>query len=149
MLIILCISLNISCTKCSTWLRIVFYCTVCYIRYRPHATSHLQANTCEYMRKMGEPLHNTPSVCAHQSLCAIEFVCALVHRVVKNLLKHHKSFTMAILYEGPTTINLVNVIRNHSGLWQESWPNSSSDSYLPNKNCDEILRVGTKIYRNK
>ena len=56
---------------------------------------------------------------------------------------------MAILYEGPTTINLVNVIRNHSGLLQESWPDSSSNSYLPNKDYDEILRVGTKIYRNK
>ena len=29
---------------------------------------------------------------------------------------------------------------------QESWPDSSSDSYLPNKDCDEILRAGTKIY---
>ena len=56
---------------------------------------------------------------------------------------------MAILYEGPTTINLVNMIRNHSGLLQESWPDSSSNSYLPNKDYDEILRVGTKIYRNK
>ena len=56
---------------------------------------------------------------------------------------------MAILYEGPTTINLVDVIRNHSGLLQESWPDSSSDFYLPNKDCDEILQAGTKIYRNK
>ena len=56
---------------------------------------------------------------------------------------------MAILYEGPTTINLIDVIRNHSGLYQESWPDSSSDSYLPNKDCDEILQAGTKIYRNK
>ena len=79
----------------------------------------------------------------------LSFVCALVHRVVKNLLEHYKSFTMAILYEGPTTINLVDAIRNHSGLLQESWLNSSSDSYLPNKDCDEILQVGTKIYRNK
>ena len=45
---------------------------------------------------------------------------ALARRVVKNLLKHHESFTMAILYKGPTTISLVNVIRNHSGLLQES-----------------------------
>ena len=56
---------------------------------------------------------------------------------------------MAILYEGPATISLVDVIRNHSGLLQESWPDSSSDSYLPNKDCDEDLRVDTKIYRNK
>ena len=56
---------------------------------------------------------------------------------------------MAILYEGPATINLVDVIRNHSGLLQESWPDSSSDSYLPNKDCDKVLRVGTKTYRNK
>ena len=65
---------------------------------------------------------------------------------VKNLLKHHKSFTMAILYKGPATINLVNVIRNHSGLLQESWPDSSSDFYLLNKDCDDILWAGTKIY---
>ena len=56
---------------------------------------------------------------------------------------------MAILYEGPAIINLVDVIRNHSGLLQESWPDSSSYSYLPNKECDEILQAGTKIYRNK
>ena len=79
----------------------------------------------------------------------LSFTCTLVHRVVKNLLEHHKSCTMAILYEGPTTINLVDVIRNHSVLLQESLPDSSSDSYLPNKDCDEILWVGTKIYRNK
>ena len=54
-----------------------------------------------------------------------------------------KSFTMAILYKGPATINLVDVIRNHTGLLQESWPDSSS------KDCDEISWVGTKIYRNK
>ena len=53
---------------------------------------------------------------------------------------------MAILYEGPATINLVNVIWNHSGLLQSD---SSSDSYLLNKDCDEILRAGTKVYRNK
>ena len=76
----------------------------------------------------------------------LNFVHALARRVVKNLLEHHKSFTMAILYEGPATINLVDVIRNHSELLQ---PDSSSDSYLPNKNCDEILWAGTKIYRNK
>ena len=56
---------------------------------------------------------------------------------------------MVILYEGPATINLVDVIRNHSGLLPKSWPDSSSDSYLPNKDCDEILQAGTKIYRNK
>ena len=76
----------------------------------------------------------------------LSFGRALAHRVVKNLLEHHKSFTMTILCEGPTTINLIDVIRNHSGLLQESWPDSSSDSYLPDKECDEILRVGTKIY---
>ena len=53
---------------------------------------------------------------------------------------------MAILYEGPATISLVDVIRNHSGLLQESWPDSSNDSFLPNKDCDEILRVDTIIY---
>ena len=56
---------------------------------------------------------------------------------------------MAILYKGPATINLVDMIRNHSGLLQESWPDSCSDSYLPNKDRDEILGAGTKIYRNK
>ena len=55
------------------------------------------------------------------------------------LLEH---FTMAILYEGPATINLFNVIRNHLGLQQESWPDSSSNSYLPSKDCNEILRAG-------
>ena len=79
----------------------------------------------------------------------LSFARALAHKVVKNLLEHHKSFTMTILYKGLTTINLVDVIRNHSGLLQESWPDSSSDSYLPNKDCDESLRAGTKIYRNK
>ena len=79
----------------------------------------------------------------------LSFARAPACRVVKNLLKHHKSFTMAILYEGPTTINLIYVIRNHSGLLQESWPDSFSDSYLPNKDCDEILQAGTKIFKNK
>ena len=79
----------------------------------------------------------------------LSLVCALTCRVVKNLLEHHKSFTMAILCEEPATINLVDVIRNHSGLLQESWPDSSSDSFLPNKECDKSLQVGTKIYRNK
>ena len=46
----------------------------------------------------------------------LSFARALVRRVVKNLLEHHKSFTMAILYEGPAAINLVGVIRNHSGF---------------------------------
>ena len=79
----------------------------------------------------------------------LSFARVLARRVVKNLLEHHKSFTMAILYEGPATINLVNMMKNHSGLLQESWPDSSSDSYLPNKDCDESLQAGTKIYRNK
>ena len=79
----------------------------------------------------------------------LNFARALACRVVKNLLKHHKSFTMAILYEGPTTINLIDVIRNHSGLEQESLSDSSSDSYLPNKDCDKSLWADTKIYRNK
>ena len=69
-------------------------------------------------------------------------------RLVKNLLEHQKSCNMAILYEGHATINLVDLIRNHSGLLQESWPDSSSNSFLPNKDCDEILWAGTKIYRN-
>ena len=76
----------------------------------------------------------------------LSFAHALARRVVKNLLEHHK---MTILYEGPATINLIDVIRNHSGLLQESWPASSSNSYLPNKDRDEILWVHTKIYRNK
>ena len=76
----------------------------------------------------------------------LSFACALACRVVKNLLEHHKSFTMAILYEGPATINVIDVIRNHSELLQ---PDSSSDSYILNKDCDEILWAGTKIYRNK
>ena len=79
----------------------------------------------------------------------LSFERALARRVVKNLLEHHKIFTMAILYKRPATINLIDVIRNHSGLLQESWPDSPSDSYLPNKGCDEILRAGTKFYRNK
>ena len=79
----------------------------------------------------------------------LSFARALARRVVKNLLEHHKSITMAILYEGPATITLIDVIRNHSGLLQESWPDSSSNSYLPNKDCDDILWAGTKIYRNK
>ena len=73
----------------------------------------------------------------------LSFVHALACRVAKNLLKHHKKFTMAILYKGPAIINLVDVIRNHTRLLQESWPDSSR------KDCDEISRVGTKIYRNK
>ena len=79
----------------------------------------------------------------------LSFACALVHRVVKNLLEHYKRFYRGHLYEGLTTINLVNMIRNHSGTLQESWPDSSSDSYLSNKDCDEILLAGTKIYRNQ
>ena len=79
----------------------------------------------------------------------LSFACALARTVVKNLLEHHKSFYHGHPYEGPATIKLVDVIRNHSGLLQQSWPDSSSDSYLPNKYCDEILQVGTKIYWNK
>ena len=79
----------------------------------------------------------------------LSFARALARRVVKNLLEHHKSFTIAILCERPATINLIDMIRNHSGLLQESLSDSSSDSYLPNKDCDENLREGTKIYRNK
>ena len=67
----------------------------------------------------------------------LNFVRALACRVVKNLLDHHRSFTIAILCEGPATISLVDIIRNHSGLLKESWPDSSSDSFLPNKDCDE------------
>ena len=70
-------------------------------------------------------------------------LCVGLQRI---LLEH---FTMAILYEEPATINLIDVIRNHTGLSQESWPDFSSNSYLPNKDCDEIFRVGTKIFRNK
>ena len=98
---------------------------------------------------MGEPVHDISSACFTRACVLLSFTRALIHRVVKNLLEHHKSFTMAILCNGPATVNLVDVIRNHSGLLQESWPDSSSDSYLPNKDCDEILRVGAKIYRNK
>ena len=59
----------------------------------------------------------------------LSFACALARTIIKNLLEHHKSFTMAILYEGPATINLVNMIRNHSELLQEYWHDSSSDSF--------------------
>ena len=44
----------------------------------------------------------------------LSFSHALARRVVKNLLKHHEKFTMAILYEEPATIILVDVILNHS-----------------------------------
>ena len=77
----------------------------------------------------------------------LSFACALARTIIKNLLEHHKSFTMAILYEGPATINLVNMIRNHSELLQEYWHDSSSDSFL--SDCYEILWADTKIYRNK
>ena len=60
----------------------------------------------------------------------LSFKHTLTLRIVKNLLKHHEEFTMAILYEEPTTIILVDVILNHSGLLQESWPDSSSDTYI-------------------
>ena len=59
----------------------------------------------------------------------LSFACALTRKVVKNLLKHHKKFYHGhpmYLYEQPATINFVNVIRNHSGLLQESWPDSST-----------------------
>ena len=56
---------------------------------------------------------------------------------------------MPILYKGPATINLDDVTRNHSRLLQESWSDSSSNSYLPNKDCGEVLRASTKIYMNK
>ena len=79
----------------------------------------------------------------------LSFTHALACRVVKNLLKHHESFTIAILYKEPTTINLVDGIRNHSEQLQESWPDSSSNTYLPNNDCHEILQMGTKIYSNK
>ena len=99
---------------------------------------------------MGEPSQDTTSTCAHQSLVLLNFAHALSCRVVKNLLEHHKKFYHGFpIYEDPATISLVNMIRNHSGILQESWPDSFSDSYLPNKDCDEILQVGAKIYRNK
>ena len=73
--------------------------------------------------------------------------CVLLSFTCERIMLKH--FKMAILYEGPTTINLVDVIRNHTGLLQESWPDYSNDSNLPNKDFDEILWVNTKIYRNK
>ena len=63
----------------------------------------------------------------------LSFVHALARRVVKNYVKHHEKFTMAIVYEEPATINQVDVIWNHSGLLQESWPDSSSDTYVLTK----------------
>ena len=95
--------------------------------------SHSQETTCEYSPKMGEPSKDTVSACAHQSLCATEFCHALAYRVVKNLLEHHESFTMAILYEGPATINLVDVSGRRKLI----------------RIAIESLRAGTKIYRNK
>ena len=65
------------------------------------------------------------------------------HVELQGILLEH--FTMAILYEGPTPINLIDMIRNHSGLLQESWPDSSSDSYLPNKDGDEIYGQALKF----
>ena len=44
-----------------------------YVWYWPHATSHSHVSTGKYARKMGEALHDTARVCAHQSLCATEF----------------------------------------------------------------------------
>ena len=114
--------------------------------YKRHTRRQAPASTCAKWVSHRKTL----LACVLTRTCVLlSFACALMCRVVRNLFEHHKCFTMAILYKGPATINLVNVIRNHSGLLQESWPDSSSDSYLPNKDCDEILRVGTKIYRNK
>ena len=80
----------------------------------------------------------------------LSFVHALAHRVVKNFLKHHEKFTMAILCKEPATIILVNMVWNHSGLLQESWPDSSSDTYVfTKKGLWWDLQTGTKIYRNK
>ena len=119
-----------------------------------YGTGHMQRCSCKRA-----PASTHPKWVSHRvtllarvltrACVLLSFMCALVRRVVKNLLKHHKSFTMAVLCEGPATINLVNMIRNHSGLLQESWPDSSNDFYLPNKDFDEILWAGTKIYRNK
>ena len=120
-----------------------------YIRYQPHATNTCrQAPASTRLKRVSHPKTLLARVLT-RACVLLSFTHALACRVVKNLLEHHKSFTMAILYEGPTTINLIDMIGNHSGLLQESWPDSSSNSYLPNKDCDEILRAGTKINRNK
>ena len=119
-----------------------------------YGTGHMQYRT----RRLTPASMHTKWVSHRMTLLAclltracvlLSFTRALARRVIKNLLKHHKSFTMAILCKGPATINLVDMITNHSRLLQESWPDSSSDSYLPNKDCNEILQASTKIYRNK
>ena len=125
-----------------------------YLLVTTYGTGHMQRHT-HRQAPAGTHLkwvshHMTLLMRVLTRVCVLlSFVCALARRVVKNLLKHHKSFTMAILYKGPASINLVDMIRNHSGLLQESWPDSSNDSYLPNKDCGKTLWAGTKIYRNK
>ena len=80
------------------------------LRYWLLAASHSLVSTCEYSPKMDELSHNTASACVLNRDCVLlSFACALVHKIVKNLLEHHKRFTMAILYKEPATINLVDI----------------------------------------
>ena len=131
----------------------VIFCTP-FISQYTYGISHMQRRTCWWApasTHLKWVSHRT-TLLAHvltRACVLLSFMRALACRVLKNLLKHHKSFTIAILCERHATINLVDMIRNHSGLLQESWPDSSSNSYLPNMDCDESLWAGTKIYRNK
>ena len=97
-----------------------------YLLVTTYGTGHMQRHTRRQApastRLKWVSHHMTLLVRVLTRVCVLlSFVCALAHRVVKNLLEHHKSFTMAILYKGPASINLVDMIRNHSGLLQESW----------------------------
>ena len=81
-----------------------------------YGTSHIQCCTHRQVpasaRLKWVSYRKTLLVCVLTRACVLlSFVCALVRRVLKNLLEHHKSFTMAILYDGPATINLVDMIR--------------------------------------
>ena len=103
------------------------------MRKQVYGTGHMQSRTCRQApasTRLKWVSHcKTLLACVLTRDCVLlNFTCALAHRVVKNLLQDHKSFTMATLCKRPATINLVNVISNHSGLLQESWPDSSSDS---------------------
>ena len=83
-----------------------------------YGTGYMQRCTCRRAPASTHPkwVSHRMTLLVHvltRACVLLSFVHALAHRVVKNLLKHHKSFTMAILCKGPATINLVNVIRNH------------------------------------
>ena len=98
---------------------------------------------------MGEPLQDTVAHVLTRACVLLSFACALARRVVKNLLEHHKRFYHGHPLRGAHHYQSRRRDYKPFRTLQESWPNSSSDSYLPNKDCDEILWTGTKIYRNK